>query len=230
MTETWVGLVWAVGGYLAGSFPTTYLVTRARGGTEVLRRARRHAGETDAHILMTEHLGGGWAALAATVDVVKSLGYLLAARAFGDLPPAWLALVGVAVLVGYAWPPYARAMAGRGLAVTAGVYLALLPVEMVVMGVLILLGAVGLGDTSLMSTVGLLSVPVIAALQGQPAAYVGMASAIFVMILIRRLEGVGEVVRGGVPWSRAVWYRAVHDASRSPRAAAEEQAPPEPGR
>jgi len=235
VTETWVGLAWTAGGYLVGTIPSTYLVTRARGGTEVMRRARRQAGETDAHILMTEHLGGGWSALAATADVVKAFGYLLLARFVGGLPPSWLALAGVAVLVGYGWPPYARTMAGRGLAVAAGVYLALLPVEMVVMGVLILLGAVGLGDTALMSTVGLLSVPVVAAMRGEPTAHVAMASAIFLIVLIRRLEGVGEVIRGGVPAGRALWYRAVHDASGSPRDRAVpgkpgEQLPPEPGR
>jgi glycerol-3-phosphate acyltransferase PlsY len=234
VTETWVGLVWTAGGYLVGTIPSTYLVTRARGGTEVIRRARRQAGETDAHILMTAHLGGRWSALAATADVVKALGYMLLARGVGGLPPPWLALTGVALLVGYGWPPYARAMAGRGLAVASGVYLALLPVEMVVMGVLILLGAVGLGDTALMSTTGLLSVPVVAAVRGETAAYVAMASAILLIVLIRRLEGVGEVIRGGVPAPRALWYRAVHDASGSPRDRAVPgepgQVPPEAGR
>ncbi len=44
-----------------------------------------------------------------------------------------------------------------------------------------------------------------------------MAVVIFGLLLLRRLEGVGEVVRSGVPASRAVLYRCLFDASASPR-------------
>jgi hypothetical protein len=35
--------------------------------------------------------------------------------------------------------------------------------------------------------------------------------------MVRRLEGVGDVVRSGVPASRAVLYRCLFDASAVPR-------------
>ena len=230
MTETWAGLFWAAGGYLVGTIPSAWLVTRARGGTEVFRRARRSAGELDAHMLMTAHLGGRWSAVAATADVVKALGYVLAARLVGP-PPAWVAVTGAAVVVGYGWPPWARSLAGRGLAVASGVYLALLPIPMAVMGGLILLGAATMRDTSMWSTAGLLVVPVLAAILGRPGAYVAKASAIFLLIMLRRLEGVGEVIRRGIPAGRAVWYRVAYDSSGPKDARViDEDAPPERAR
>ncbi len=76
-------------------------------------------------------------------------------------------------------------------------------------------------------------VPIVAIIQGQPTAFVAMASAILLIILIRRLEGVGEVVRAGVPRIRAAYYRMVFDSSGPPGARVardEERRPADPHR
>jgi glycerol-3-phosphate acyltransferase PlsY len=220
--DTWVGVLWVLGGYLAGTFPSTYLVARARHGAAVIAAAKRDASETDAHLLMTEHLGGGWSALAATLDVGKGLAYPLVAQRFGDVPPPWLALIGVAIVVGHCWPPYARAMAGRGLSAASGVLLALLPIEMVIAGLVIVMGMV-FRVTGPASTLGLASVPVVAFIRGEPLAYAAMGAGILAVIVLRRLEGVGGLVAAGVPRRRALYYRAVWDVSspRGPRHPAE---------
>jgi glycerol-3-phosphate acyltransferase PlsY len=217
VTETWAGVAWVAGGYIAGTLPSAYLVARARGGDRVIADAGRRTGETDPHMLLTRDVGGGWSAAAATADVLKALAYALAARFLADLEPAWLAAVGVAVVLGHAWPPYLRDLAGRGLAATAGVYLALLPIEMVVLGLMILAGKY-VADTAIANTVGLAAVPAIAAFRGEPWELVAMAGALWVMIMARRLEGVGDVIRGGTPRATAIRNRILHDASEWPRA------------
>ena len=217
MTETWAGVAWVAGGYLAGTFPSAYLIARARGGDRVIAEAGRRAGETDAHMLLTRHVGGGWSAVAATTDVLKALGYAAAARFLAGLAPGWLALVGVALVLGHSWPPYLRQLSGRGMAATAGVYLALLPVEMAVLGVAILASKY-VADTAIASTVGLTAVPAIAAFRGEPWELVAMAGALWVLIMARRLEGVGDVIRGGTPRATAIRNRILHDASEWPRA------------
>src|SRR5436309_9587518 len=130
------------GAYLVGTFPSTYLIARAKGATTVLAAADRRRSEGDAHVLMKDHMGGGWGALAGTIDVVKAFVYVLVARRYGNLPDGWVAVVGVILVMGYTFPFYAQAMAGRGLAASAGVLLALLPVPMVVVGIIIVLGYV----------------------------------------------------------------------------------------
>lgn len=212
-------LLWLAGAYLAGTLPSALVAAKMRGGAggrNLLAEARREAGETDPHVLMTRHLGAPWAVGAMTVDVVKGFLFLLAARGFGGLDAAWLAMCGVAVVLGHAFPFYASRMAGRGMAAASGVYLALLPWQMVVAGVLIVIGIV-VKNSGLATTIGMASVPFTAAWQGQPAEFVAMAVVIFGLLLLRRLEGVGEVVRSGVPASRAVLYRCLFDASASPR-------------
>ncbi|HEY1330332.1 MAG TPA: glycerol-3-phosphate acyltransferase [Actinomycetota bacterium] len=225
-------IAWVAAAYLVGTFPATFVIAKLKGAHGLLAAAGRDAGETDAHLLMTRYLGARWSSLAATTDVLKALLFTLAARAWGDLPPEWLAMVGVALVIGHAFPFYATQMAGRGMTATAGVLLVLLPWEMVLCGLIILAG-IAVKNSGLASTIGLATVPIAAAVQGQPEAYVAMSVVILVLIMIRRLQGVGEVVASGVSPVRAVLSRCVLDATPAPgsqrRGASEpygEQAPP----
>jgi acyl phosphate:glycerol-3-phosphate acyltransferase len=212
------GLVWAGGGYLAGTLPSTWLVAKAKRAKDLISASGRSSGETDPHILMARHLGVGWTAVAATLDVLKGFVYVLAARHWGHLDHGWVALAGATVVVGHSFPFYAQQMAGRGVAAAAGVYLALLPWEMVVAGLLIVIGG-AIRSTSLFTTVGMASVPAVAALQGQPGQFVAMSAAIFAVLMIRRIEGIGAVIRSGISPSRALLYRCVFDSSSRPGAA-----------
>ena len=210
-------VAWVVAGYLVGSFPTAYVVSRARGAPAVIAASQRRSSDADAHIVMETHLGAKWAALAITIDVLKGLGFALAARFLGDLPPGWLATACVAVMVGYTFPPYARDMAGRGIATGSGVTLAVMPVAMAIGGAIILAGNL-LKHTGPASTVGFAQVPVTAWLLGEPRALVRMGVAIFVVILLRRLVGVSEAAESST-WPRALYRRLLFDADRPSGAA-----------
>jgi hypothetical protein len=43
-----------------------------------------------------------------------------------------------------------------------------------------------------------------------------MSAAVFCILMIRRLEGIGDVIRSGITPARAVLYRCVFDSSRRP--------------
>jgi glycerol-3-phosphate acyltransferase PlsY len=206
-------LAWAVGAYFAGTFPSPYVVARIAGVGHVLSEARAGVSEGDAHLLIEAQAGRGWGALAAALDVGKALAYVLAARHLGDLPPWWLAAVGVLLVAGHVFPFYLRRLAGRGLAAAAGVLLALVPLALVVAGVIIVIGYV-LGTTGPASTLGFAVAPFVALASGRPAAIVGMCAALFGLILLRRLVGVSEAARG-VGWTRAVVWRLLFDTDGS---------------
>jgi glycerol-3-phosphate acyltransferase PlsY len=203
-------VLWTVGAYLAGTFPSSYIIIRAKGARAVLEASHRRSGEGDAHVLIKAHLGGAWGALAAILDVAKGMVYALAAVHLGRLPESWLAIVGVLLVVGHSFPFYARALAGRGLAAAAGVLLALLPAAMVVAGVVIVIGYV-LRITGPASTLGFGLAPVVAWLTGQPGPRVAMSAAIFGVILLRRAEGVQLAAADG-GWPRALTRRLLFDA------------------
>jgi glycerol-3-phosphate acyltransferase PlsY len=209
------GLLWAVGAYLAGTFPSTWLVAASKGSRSLIAASGRGSGEADPHVLMVSHMGLAWSALAATLDVLKAFLFVLAARHLGNLSDRWLAVAGAAAVVGHTFPFYLRQMAGRGLAAAAGVYLVLLPVQMTVAGVLIVAGR-SVRRTGMATTVAMASVPLIAAVQGQPAAFVEMSATAFVIIVLRRVEGLREVVAKGISPGRAFVYRCLFDSSGPP--------------
>ena len=202
-------ILWVAGAYFVGiSF--VFLLAWTKGGAFALAKADRRSSEADAHILIRDHLGFVWLVIAATVDVAKAGLYPLAARRFGNLPPSWVALVGFILVVGYAFPLVFRATAGRGLAGSAGVLLALLPVAMVIAGLVILIGMLA-RRTGPAATLGFALVPLVAAIQGQPGVLVAMAAGLFGIIMLRRMEGVSVAAeRWG--WPLALWRRLLFDA------------------
>jgi len=201
--------VWALVGYAAGSFPSTWVVALAVGKRSVLDRVQRNVGESDAHVLLSES-GGHAAHVAAVLDVLKGFLPVLAAVRFAG--PYAIAACAVGAVAGHCWPPILGRYAGRGLAAGAGAFLGFLPLEMAVAGAVRIFGSL-VRAGGLASTIGYVSIPVLAALRGQPAPYVVAGVAINVLIFVRRLEGVGSDVELGVSRSRAVLRRTLLDAS-----------------
>lgn len=206
-------LSWALIGYVAGSFPSAWLVALATGKRAVLGRVRRNVGEADAHVLLSES-GGRAAAVAAALDVFKGLGPVLFALRAGT--PYDIAACAVAVVAGHCWPPILGRYAGRGLAAAAGAFLGVLPLEMALAGIVRVIGG-RLRAGGLSSTIGYVAIPVVAAARGQPAPYVVAAAAINVLIFARRLEGVRDDFDKGMSRAVAVVRRTLLDVSSARR-------------
>jgi glycerol-3-phosphate acyltransferase PlsY len=113
-------LVFALGGYLAGSIPFAVIVSRALalpdprtygsrniGATNVLRSGHRIA----ALLTLLGDAGKGWLAV-------------LAARMLGA-PDEVLAIVALAAYLGHVFPVWLRFRGGKGVATAAGVLIAL---------------------------------------------------------------------------------------------------------
>jgi acyl phosphate:glycerol-3-phosphate acyltransferase len=202
-------LLWAVIGYACGCLPSAWLIAGLIKQREVLAGVRRDVGEADAHVLIQVHAGrASWSA--AAMDVLKGFTpVVIALRVTG---PYEIAACAVAAVCGHCWPPFLYRYAGRGLATAAGTFLAFLPVEMVVAGIVRVIGSF-VRAGGLLSTVGFVAVPVVAWLRGQPMPYVVASAAINILIFLRRLEGMEEDIRSGSPLGRVLYRRAVLDQS-----------------
>lgn len=171
---------------------------------------QREIGEADAHLLLKKHAGRA-AASAAGMDVLKGLTPVIIALQLTG--PYEVAACSIGAVCGHCWPPLLYRFAGRGLATASGTFLAFLPFEMVVAGLVRVLGSI-IKAGGLLSTIGFVAVPVIAFLRGQPVPYVVAAVAINALIFLRRLEGIELDVRRGAHLSRALVRRIVYDSSQ----------------
>jgi glycerol-3-phosphate acyltransferase PlsY len=188
-------IVWVAIGYWVGTLPSPYLVARLAGRADVIADMRRQDSPGDAHFLVARKMSGGLGGLAIGLDILK-----------GFIP----------AVAGHCYPPYFRRSGGRGLTTAAGVSLVIVPKAMVGSGVIALAGTVGkLGGFG--TSVGFALLPIFAIIFGYNNALVWMSAGVVGLIMIRRLEGLEEDRRDGVPIPRAILGRLLFDLPRGKR-------------
>ncbi|MGH2794315.1 MAG: glycerol-3-phosphate acyltransferase [Actinomycetota bacterium] len=208
-------IAWIALAYWVGTIPSPYLLARLGRRHDLIAEMRRQDSPGDAHFIVARKMSGVLGGLAIVLDILKGFIPALVARVGGE-DPGTLAWIGVAAVAGHSYPPYFRRSGGRGLTTAAGVSLVIVPKAMVGSGVIALAGTVGkLGGFG--TSVGFALLPVFAILFGYEATLVLMTVGIVGLIMIRRLEGIEEDRREGVPIPRAILGRWLFDLPRGKR-------------
>ncbi len=119
-------LIPLLGGYLLGSIPTSYIVGRLARGIDLRHAGSGNLGATNALRVL------GWkaGALVLLVDVGKGLGAVLLGWALlpgGPTRDLAALISALAVVVGHIFSPWVGFKGGKGVAPTAGAFLALAP-------------------------------------------------------------------------------------------------------
>jgi glycerol-3-phosphate acyltransferase PlsY len=125
--------LWPVLFYLAGSIPTGYLIGRAR-GLDIRQHGSGNIGATNVWRVM----GRNWGLLAFAFDFLKGFLLLFLVRQIefpGDR--SWstsllLVVCALAAILGHNYTPWLGFRGGKGVATSAGVLAALLPLALVV--------------------------------------------------------------------------------------------------
>jgi glycerol-3-phosphate acyltransferase PlsY len=152
----------AVLGYLLGSFPTGYLVGRAR-GIDIRQHGSGNIGATN----VVRTLGKKFGLLVFVCDALKGL---LAVRLAGALaaggavePPSQIVLAGViaavACILGHNFPVWLGFRGGKGIATTTGVLLGLMPAAVAIAGLVWAAAFFALRYVSLASLLAALTLP-----------------------------------------------------------------------
>jgi len=205
-------IAWIAVAYWVGTIPSPYLVARLGRRDDIIAEMRRQESPGDAHFLVARKMSGALGGLAIALDILKGFIPALIARASGE-DSGTLAWIGVAAVAGHSYPPYFRRSGGRGLTTAAGVSLVIVPKAMVGSGVIALAGTLGkLGGFG--TSVGFGLLPIFAIAFGYQATLVAMTAGVVGLIMIRRLEGLEEDRRAGVPMPRAILGRLLFDLPR----------------
>jgi glycerol-3-phosphate acyltransferase PlsY len=171
-----------IAGYLIGSIPTAYLVTRWLRGVDL----RRYGSGTVSGSMVYEHVARwavipvglfdlGKAALPAWLGLHLDVGMLTAAVA------------GLAAVIGHNWPLYLRFTGGRGLGCFLGVLLVIFPWGFPWLVAFLAIGWL-LGDSAPFALVSLVTMPLFACLVGAPAEVAPLTGAMILVTLGKRLE------------------------------------------
>jgi glycerol-3-phosphate acyltransferase PlsY len=137
----------ALGAYLLGSIPTGYLVARARGidirsvgsGNIGATNVFRILGKTAGAIVLLVDAAKGWLAVFVVAKLVSGWFYPDA----GSLAREWFSLcAGIAAILGHNYTCWLYFKGGKGIATSAGVLVALVPVPLlIILGVWIIVFA-----------------------------------------------------------------------------------------
>jgi glycerol-3-phosphate acyltransferase PlsY len=176
--------------FLAGSFPTAYLVGRAR-GVDIRTVGSGNVGATNVFRV----LGRGAGVFTLTVDVLKGLVPVLILEKWSGV--AWAPAAGaVAAVLGHSFSPFIKFRGGKGVATSAGAFLALLPLATLAALLVFLLLFSWTRIVSVGSLGGAAVLPAVAFVVNGPSPAAILAAAVSFLIVVRHIPNIKRLLRG----------------------------------
>jgi len=177
------GIIAIVAAYLVGSFPTGYVITRLAIGQDIRQLGSGNVGANN----VFGQVGPAAGIAVGLVDVSKGAAAVAIAHTVLDIPlfepGLYVALAGLAAVVGHVWPVYLKFVGGNGLAVTFGTLIILMPLELGIFCALLLLLWAITRNLVLSVYISMVSVPVSAWLLLKDWLYTGYGI-ILILVLV----------------------------------------------
>jgi acyl phosphate:glycerol-3-phosphate acyltransferase len=187
---TWLFLVAA---YLLGSTPTSYLMGRAVKGIDLREHGSGNLGATNAFRVL------GWkvALPVMIIDVAKGWFPTVYFPVWDRASAAeWALAYGAAAIVGHVLSVYMRFRGGKGVATSAGVFLAIAPwavlIGFVVWGVTVTLTRI----VSLSSILAAVVLPLAVFVTNEPAFELALSLGLSAFIIYAHRANIGRLLRG----------------------------------
>jgi glycerol-3-phosphate acyltransferase PlsY len=183
-----------VAAYLLGATPTSYWVGRAFHGIDLREHGSGNLGATNAYRVL------GWKSALPVVllDIVKGFVPVRWFPAVADVGFEWAFAFGLAAILGHMFSVWVRFKGGKGMATSAGVFLALAPLAVLVGLVLWLALTFGTGYVSVASIAASFALPFLIAMTPHEGGttLVWLAAALAAFIIWKHRANVGRLMRG----------------------------------
>lgn len=176
--------------YLLGSVPTGLLLGKAL-GVNIREAGSGNIGATNVYRTIGRKLG----IITLIGDCLKGLIPVLAAKWLG-LPPAWIALVGLAALLGHVYTVFLGFKGGKGVATALGVFLGTSPLSVLVAFGVFAVVLYLWRYVSLASITAAALIPGLVLVFGAPREVVLMALVIAAVVIFRHHENIARLRAG----------------------------------
>ncbi|MCL5074358.1 MAG: glycerol-3-phosphate acyltransferase [Chloroflexi bacterium] len=202
-------LILVISAYLVGSIPFGYLAGKLLKGMDIRDYGTGNLGAAN----VWHNVGRLPAIGVGLADIGKGAWPVLVARHAGG-GDYLTAAAGLAAIIGYDWPIFLKFSGGRGMATTIGVLLACLPLKVLPLILVFALGLL-LNRLALFMFLGMGSFPMFLWWTGEGQAIILLVIAAFVLMIIRRLEGIQPELQLPADRKGVILNRLLHD--RRPR-------------
>lgn len=189
MEETGKAIAAIIVSYIFGSIPFGVLISKYK-GVDLRSRGSGNIGATN--VLRTS--GKGPAAMTLLGDLLKgALVIFLARKIYSD---PWIALCGVAVILGHIFPLFLKFKGGKGVATAFGVILVYSPVVAFSAILIWIITVYSFRYSSLGAVISFLLLPGIMAVLDRDKTKVLFAFAASIMVLLRHTGNIGRLLKG----------------------------------
>ncbi|MFP3880128.1 MAG: glycerol-3-phosphate acyltransferase [Dehalococcoidia bacterium] len=189
-----LGVVGLIAGYLLGSIPTAYIMSRGKKGIDIRTVGSRNMGAAN----VVRQIGAQEGVLVGLIDIAKGAIAILIAQALSGSQP-WVFAAGFLALIGHNFPVFASFKGGRGSATVIGIFLVLAPWAILITLVVIAIPFFTTRKFTFAILIGFGLLPVLIGLFGGWPTLVLYAVIIDIFMLVRNLSGIRKVLaKGGV--------------------------------
>ena len=188
--------------YLLGSIPSGYLIVRWQKGVDVRSTGSGSTGATN----VMRNLGVVGFVVTFLLDVGKGIFAVLLAShvtspSGGWIPlsgnPVWIAWASIAAILGHCFPVWLKFRGGKGVATGVGVFIALAPMQVVLVLLVFAIVVAISRYISLGSIVGTAAFPLLVYLmQHPPMPIVWGAAAGALLIIVMHHGNIGRLLKG----------------------------------
>ena len=185
-------------GYLLGTIPVAYLVTRLWKGYDI----RQLGGGNVGFMNVFREVGIAPALVVVIFDLVKGAAAVSIAKWWLDTPDSFILLAGLAAVIGHNWMPWLKFSGGKGIATSIGALLVLFPaygypLQAGIFLVIILIPLVITRNVALSMGIGFVSLPFIVWFSSYSAYATSMSVVLFLIIAVKFW-----------PTARAAWQKS----------------------
>ena len=179
-------------GYLLGSIPFAYIITRLKKGIDIRQVGSGNVGALNVY----REVGPIFGLSVLAGDLVKGVLAVLIAQWLG-LSLIWICVAGFAAVVGHNWPCFLGFRGGRGAVTIMGVILPLVPIPFAI-GFVIAVIVVIITSNIRLGIIGIAFIPLIAWLFDKEPTLIFYSLALFLFLVVRTLAGLrGEMAKAG---------------------------------
>lgn len=183
-------LAWIAMAYLMGAVPFGLVVGKVMCGIDPRTAGSRNTGATNVARLC----GFKYGVLALVLDLLKGFIPVAVALTFSE-STLFLALTGLAAIVGHCWSVFLYGKGGKAVATTVGVFLALAPISTIIAAVITIAVIAKSGYVSLGSLVLVTLLPVFMLVSAN-LTYCLMALVVMALVFWRHRENIARLARG----------------------------------
>ena len=188
-----IGILSIIIGYLLGSIPTAYIVSRIRKGIDIRNVGSRNMGGAN----VMREIGAREGVFVGLIDIAKGAGAILVAQAL-NISELWIFGAGFAALVGHNFPVFAHFRGGRGSATIIGIFLVFAPEAILVTLAVVAIPFFTTRKFGAAILIGFALLPLFVWLFEGSLALVRYALVIDVFMLIRNLSIIKQIVGKGI--------------------------------